>query len=151
MTPARWAAAVIAIAAGVAAADPAPAPGWEVRIPDKLDVPAGSAGTLPIAISVDRGLVISRDAQLIVDLDPSAGSGSGGLLIKRRRLGRADAVDPEADEPRFAVPVRADAEAAGDHAVAVRVRFWLCGSRVCRPIDVQRKVAVSVALPTPQP
>jgi len=115
--------------------------GWEVRIPDKLEIAAGAAGTLPISIAVDRGLSISRDTAIIVDLVPEP-----GLAIKRRRLGRGEAVDPEADAPRFAVPVHA--ETVGDHAVAIRVRFWLCGGRVCRPIDVRRSAVVTV---TPAP
>ena len=117
--------------------------GWEVRIPDKLEIAAGATGTLPIGIAVDRGLTISRDAGLIVDLAPEV-----GVLIKRWRLARSEAVDPEADAPRFAVPVRA--ESAGTHAVTIRVRFWLCGDRVCRPIDLKRSVAVIVT-PAPDP
>ena len=112
-------------------------PGWELRIPDRVEVTSGASGTLPIAISVDRGLTISKDAALILDLAPE-----GGVAIKRRRLGRGDAVDPDADEPRFAVPLHADA--AGDFSVKVHLRFWLCGAKVCRPIDARRMVAVSV-------
>jgi hypothetical protein len=125
--------------AATVSADPAPAVGWEVRIPDKVELAVGSGSALPIAISVDRGLTISRDAALIVDLDTGSGS---DVIIKRRRLGRADAVDPGADEPRFTVPLRA--EGSGDRTVGVRVRFWLCGGRVCRPIDVRRSVALTV-------
>ncbi len=84
--------------------------------------------------------MLSRDADLIVDLAPET-----GITIKHHRLGRGEAVDPEADAPRFAVPVRADAP--GDHAVAIEVRFWLCGTHVCRPIDVKRSVSVTVTQP----
>ncbi len=112
--------------------------GWEVRLPDKLEIAVGATGTLPIAIAVDRGLTISRDAGVIVDLAPEA-----GVVIKRWRLARTEAVDPEADAPRFAVPLRA--ETAGTHAVTVRVRFWLCGGRACRPIDEKRSVVVTAA------
>lgn len=124
--------------ARVAAADPA---GWEVKLADRLDVPATGA-TLSLAIAVDRGLSISKDALVIVDLAPAA-----GVAIKKRRLGRADAVDPEADAPRFAIPVRGDAP--GEHALAVRVRFWLCAKWTCRPVDVTRTVTAVVATPPP--
>ncbi|MEO8703579.1 MAG: hypothetical protein ABI867_26255 [Kofleriaceae bacterium] len=112
-------------------------PGWEVRVPERATVAITATETVPLAIAVDRGLTISRDAPVIVDLVPEA-----GVTIKKRRLGRADAVDPEADAPRFAVPVRGDA--AGDHAVKVRIRFWLCGGKACRPVEVRRLVTVSV-------
>jgi hypothetical protein len=127
--------AILAGFAGVALAQREP--GWEVRIPDRIELAAGATGTLPIAIAVDRGLAISKDAALIIDLAPDA-----GVSIKKHRLGRGDAADPEADAPRFVVPVKADT--AGDHAVKLHIRFWLCGAKVCRPIDVRRSVTVAV-------
>ena len=90
----------LALALGPVAPAAAQQPGWEVRVPERVDAVAGEAGTLPIAIAVDRGLSVSRDAPVIVDL---AGAGLG---LKKTRLGRADAVDPGADAPRFAVPLR---------------------------------------------
>jgi hypothetical protein len=81
-------------------------------------------------------LAISKDGGLVIDLMPET-----GVSIRKRRLGRGDAADPEADAPRFAVPVHADA--AGDHAIRVHVRFWVCGTHVCRPVDVRRTVTVA--------
>jgi hypothetical protein len=117
--------------------------GWDLRVSERVEVAAGATAPLTIALAVDRGLVVSKDAAVIIDLAPDA-----GIAVKKKRLGRGDAVDPEADAPRFAVPVRADA--AGDHVMRLRVRFWLCGTRSCRPIDVRRTatVAVSAASPT---
>lgn len=120
---------------GAAAAQPAP--GWEVRVPERVELTAGEPGVLPIAIAVDRGLAVSKDAPVIVEL------AGGGAAIRKTRLGRPDAVDPGADAPRFAVPVRA--AAAGEVAVAIRVRLWLCSSRVCRPLDVRRQTKLVVA------
>ncbi len=124
---------------------PAPAaaqqPGWEVRVPERVEVVLGEPAALAIAIAVDRGLTVSRDAPVIVDL---AGAGLG---LKKTRLGRADAVDPGADAPRFAVALRPTA--AGDFAVRVRIRLWLCGGRTCRPLDVRREAKVVVAAPAP--
>jgi hypothetical protein len=127
---------------GMAHADAPREPGWEVRIPDRVEIAPSATGTLAIALAVDRGLTISKDASVIVDLDPDA-----GIAIRRRRLGRSDAVDPEADAPRFAVPVKADAP--GDHVVRIRLRFWLCGGKVCKPIDVRRTATVAVVTPAP--
>ena len=113
------------------------AQGWEVRVPDKLEVTLGEVATLPIAIAVDRGLVISKDAPVIVDV-----TATGGLSTRKPRLGRADAVDPEADAPRFAVPLKTTA--AGEHVVKIRLRMWLCGGRSCRPLDVRKQATIVV-------
>jgi hypothetical protein len=126
----------LVLVGAVAAAEPAP--GYDVRIPDRLELAAGTPGSLGIAIAVDRGLTISRDAALIIDLSADA-----GVTIKKRRLGRGDAVDPEAESPRFAIPVRADGSAP-NLSMTVRVRFWLCTTRACRPVDVQRKLAIAM-------
>ncbi|MDQ3300395.1 MAG: hypothetical protein M3619_27775 [Myxococcota bacterium] len=117
-------------------------PGWEVRIPERVEVTLGDAGTLPIAIAVDRGLVISKDAAVIVDVVAAA-----GVTVKKARLGRTDAVDPEADAPRFAVPVRG--AVAGEHVIKIRLRLWLCGMRSCRPLDIRRQTTIVVAASQP--
>jgi hypothetical protein len=137
-------AVALAVAGLAAVAAPAAAqqPGWEVRVPERVEVMAGEAGALPIAIAVDRGLSVSRDAPVIVDLS------GAGLGIKKTRLGRADAVDPGADAPRFSVPLRPPA--AGDFAVKIRIKLWLCGGRACRPLDVRREARIAVA-PAPAP
>jgi hypothetical protein len=115
-------------------------PGWELRVPERVELVAGTSGTLPIAIAVDRGQTISKDAGLILDIAPE------GVTVQKRRLARADAVDPDADAPRFALAVRA--ETAGDFTVKLHLRFWLCGAKVCKPIDARRTVAVA-ATPAP--
>ena len=119
-------------------------PGWELRVPERVELALGEAGALPIALALDRGLTVSKDAAVIVDLAPAA-----GVAMRKRRLGRGDAVDPEADAPRFAAAMRG--EVAGEHVVAVRVRLWLCGGRVCRPLDVRRTATVVVTPPAPPP
>jgi hypothetical protein len=43
------------------------------------------------------------------------------------------------------------AEAAGDFALKLHVQFWLCGSKVCRPIEARRSIAITVAAPAPPP
>ena len=119
-------------------------PGWEVRVADRVELAPGTSGAISISIAVDRGLTVSRDAAVIIDLVAPA-----GISLRKRRLGRGEAVDPEADAPRFAVPVRATEP--GEHAVKIRVRFWVCGGKACRPIDVRRAAVVAVTAPPPPP
>jgi hypothetical protein len=121
-------------------AAPAAAETWEVKIPERVELTQGTSGTLPIALAVDRGLTISKDGGVVIDLAPE-----GSLAVKKRRLGRTDAVDPDADAPRFSIPLRA--EAAGDFSLKIRLRFWVCGQKVCRPVDARRSVVVAVAAP----
>lgn len=118
-------------------------PGWEVRIPERIELVAGEIGTLAISIAVDRPLVVSKDAPVMVEL------AAPGLSIKKPRLGRADAVDPEADAPRFAIPLKPSAP--GEYKVRTRLQLWLCGARVCRPLEVRRETAVIVAAPPAAP
>ena len=115
---------------------------WEIKVPDKVEAAQGATVQVPITIAVDRGFSVSKDGPVLIDLAPDP-----GLTIKKRRLGRPEAVDPEADVPRFVVPVRADV--TGDHLVKVRIRLWLCGGKVCRPLDVKRQTTVVVTTPTP--
>ncbi len=140
--------ALVALAVLWLAASSASAERWELTIPERLELAAGAGGALPIVIAVDRGLKISKDAAIIVDLAPDS-----AITVKRRRLGRTDAVDPDADAPRFSVGVRADTP--GDFALRVRLRFWLCGSKSCQPVEARRNVVISVtapaAGPTPNP
>jgi len=118
--------------------------GWELHVPERVELVAGSGGTLPIDIAVERGLSISKDAGIVLDLAPDS-----AIAIKRRRLGRSDAVDPGADAPRFAVALRSDTP--GDFTIRVRLRFYVCGAKVCRPVDTRRNVAVAVAPAAPAP
>jgi hypothetical protein len=115
----------------------ASAESWDIKIPERVEMTTTAGGTLPINIVVDRGMSLSKDASIVIDLAPEP-----GVTVKRRRLGRTDAVDPEADAPRFSVPLRADNP--GDFALRVRLRFWLCGQKVCKPVDAKRTVTVAV-------
>jgi hypothetical protein len=117
-------------------------PGWEVRVPERIEVATGATAQLTIALAVDRGLTVSKDAAVTLDLAPEP-----GVTVKKKRLGRGDAVDPEADAPRFAINVRGDTP--GEHVVRLHVRFWLCGTKSCRPIDVRRAATVVVSAVTP--
>lgn len=137
----RWALLALLLASG---AEAQRQPGWEVRVPEKVELATGASGTVALSIAVDRGLTVSRDADVILDVVPEQ-----GVTVRKKRLGRRDAVDPEADAPRFSIPVRADTE--GEHTVKLRVRFWLCGGKVCKPIDVRRTATVAVMAAAPSP
>jgi hypothetical protein len=65
--------------------------------------------------------------------------------LPRRRYLRKDAADPAADAPRFDVKVRA--KVAGDHALTVEARFWLCAAKTCRPVVARRSATVRVPAP----
>lgn len=136
----RRALALLFAIAATAHAQPAQ-PGWEINVPDKLEVTQGQVARLPITIAVDRGLSVSKSGPVLIDLSPDA-----GLYIKKRRIGRPDAVDPDADVPRFVVPVRADA--VGELLVKLRIRLWLCGGKVCRPLDLKKQTTLLVTAPT---
>lgn len=128
---------IVAALAATAHAQPAT---WEIKIPDRVSASQGATVQVPITIAVDRGFSVSKDGPVFIDLAPDP-----GLTIKKRRLGRPEAVDPEADVPRFVVPIRGDA--AGDHVVKIRIRLWMCGGKVCRPLDVKRQMVMAVAAP----
>lgn len=139
----RALAVALAIAATRVAHAESPEPaGIDVRVADSIEIAQGQSAPLSIAVAVDRGLVVSKDAGVMVDLTPPA-----GLHVKKRRLARADAVDPGADAPRFAVPVRGDT--VGSYVVPVRIRLWLCGGKVCRPVDLRRSATVTVVAAPP--
>lgn len=129
----------LALALLTISATAAAAPGWELHVPERIELAEGESGTLPIEIALDRGQTVSKDAALVLDLAPD-----GGVSLARRRLGRGDAVDPNAAAPRFAIAVRG--EAAGDFTLKLHLRFWVCGSRVCRPADARRTVTVTVSV-----
>ena len=129
----KLAIAILFVSRLAAAQDPV---GYKLDVPEHLDFSVGD-GTLPIAVGVDRGQTISKDGGLVLDIAPDA-----GIVVKRRRLARTDAIDPDEDSPRFAIPLRGDA--AGDFTLKLHLRFWLCGSKVCRPIDARRTVTIRV-------
>jgi hypothetical protein len=134
--------ALLALLSGVSLAR-ADGAGWDVRVPDKLEVAIGGTAQLKLDIAVDRGFVVSKDGPVLIDVAPDP-----GLYVKKRRLARTDAVDPEADVPRFVIPVRGDG--AGEHPVKLRIRLWLCGGKVCRPVDQTRTTTITVVPARPE-
>ena len=103
--------------------------GYELRIATDLTIEQGASGAISVAIVPAAGRTVSADGPV-----RRAVTAPEGLGLPRKRYARKDDADPAADAPRF--DVRVKAREPGDHAVALDVRFWLCGSRVCRPIAV---------------
>jgi hypothetical protein len=116
------------------AASPARGEDWEVRVDEAVEVDAGTAATVSLTIAGTGGRVVSKDGPVRVAL------ASETLEVKRARYDRRQAADPAADAPRF--DLKFTAPSAGDHTLAVEVRFWLCGAKTCRPVRAKRTVAV---------
>ena len=64
------------------------------------------------------------------------------LKLERSELGRRDAVDPKAEEPRFEAPFVA--ATAGAQPATARVDFFICSDTAC--VKQQRSVAIAVAV-----
>lgn len=136
------AAAILGAALVACTAARADESGFELRVGSELTVEQGASGAISVAIVPAAGRTISADGPVRV-----AVTAPDGVGLPRRRYTRKDAADPAADAPRF--DIRVKAREPGDHAVALDVRFWLCGSRVCRPITATRTVTVRVPSPVP--
>jgi hypothetical protein len=116
--------------------------GFELRVATELTIEQGASSAISVAIVPAAGRTVSPDGPVRL-----AVTAPEALGLPRRRYARKDAADPAADAPRF--DVRVKAREPGDHAVALDIRFWLCGSRVCRPITATRTVTVHVPAPAP--
>jgi hypothetical protein len=115
---------------------------WEVRLPAEVEAAAARAGAASLTILGRGGRVVSSDGPVRIDV------ASASLQLPRTRYDRRHAADPAADAPRF--DLRFTAPDAGDHELAVSVRFWVCGPRTCRPVRVSRTVVVRArARPAP--
>ena len=158
------AALALVLIAPVAAADPAP-PSMPPAVGAHL---ACFHGKEKQPIQVRRA--ITKDVACAIEIDqgeppPSAGAKltlgaveratdrfvpqDDGVALAKKRYARKDAADPAADAPRF--DLKLHATAAGDHALEVDVRFWLCGAKVCRPVRAHRTITVHATAPAAAP
>ena len=142
MSTARLAVVVAALAGCAPAA--ADEPDVALRVAGEVTLAPGEAASVSVTIAPAAGRTVSSDGPL--RLTAEAGD---GLVLPRRRFARKDAADPAADAPRFDVRLRG--KAAGDHRLALDVRLWLCGPRMCRPVRLQRTVTVRVVAPPAPP
>lgn len=132
--------ALIVVALAACRAAHAEDPAFDVRVADETIVELGATAAVSVAIVPGPGRTISADGPVRI-----AAEAGDGLVLPRRRWLRRDAADPAAEAPRF--DVRVKARAAGEHALALDVRFWLCQVKTCRPIAVRRDVVVRVPAP----
>lgn len=130
-------AAALVVGCGSARAD---LPGFELRVAEVVTIELGGAGAVSVALVPAPGYRVSAEAPARLAVE--AGDGLG---LPRRRYLRKDAADPAADAPRFDVKVRA--KVAGDHALTVEARFWLCAAKTCRPVVARRSATVRVPAP----
>lgn len=119
---------------------------YEIKLGAVADIQVGSTGALALTISPLRDRRVSKDGPLSIDVlvDPPA-----GLKLPRSRLRLRDAVDPEAQAPRFEIPL--EGERAGAYQLEIDVRFWICARRTCRPVRERRTAKVAVVEPPPPP
>ncbi len=136
----------LCLAAGPAAARAgAPLPDrYQISLPARMELDQGHSGAASLTIAPDPGYAISQTGPLLVAL---AVSPEPGLELPRRRYHRGQAADRLAAAPRFDLALRA--ARAGRYRLTVRILFWLCRGRTCRPIRTAREVAVEVRLPGP--
>lgn len=147
----RAGALVVAVVAGLGglgscARASADEPDVTLRVAGELTVQIGEAAALSVTVAPSSGRTVSADGPLRVAVSVDG----DGVALPRRRYARKDAADPAADAPRFDVRVRG--KVAGDHRMTLDVRFWLCGTKTCRPVHLTRTVAVHVEpVPAPPP
>jgi hypothetical protein len=133
------AALALMLVVGEARAEEAP---WSIELSERLELAPGAVGPVRIVLR-GRGRHSVAQSGLRLDLTPSA----RGISVRQRRYQRSEAAEPEAAEPSFSIPVRA--EAAGSYTLEVRVRFWVCTAKSCQPVDERRSIAVEVREPPP--
>jgi hypothetical protein len=117
---------------------PKPKPSYQVVFPVALDVQVGSTEVLELAVIPVDGFRVDLHGPVRITFQSGE---EPRVAIKKPRLSRKDALDSQSEAPRFRVPLRGIR--AGQERVSIRYRFWLCRSKICRPV---RGKAVLTAL-----
>jgi hypothetical protein len=135
---------VIVVIGATAPAAALASPAFELRLPERSAVKIGARAEISLTIAARPGHTISRDGPLAIDvsIEPAA-----GLDLARRRYRRDDAVDAEADAPRFEIAVAG--KTAGQYRLRIKARFWVCRKRTCWPVRATGEVPVDVAPASP--
>jgi hypothetical protein len=100
-------------------------------------VAVGQKGKLSLAILPKAPWHVDPRAPLSIQLEAPA-----GLELARARLGRKDALEPQAEVPRFEVPFTASKP--GRQEARAHVKFFLCRDTICA--QQTRTVAVAVTV-----
>lgn len=106
-----------------------PKPSYRVVFPVALELQVDSAADLDLAVIPVDGFRVDLHGPVRIAFEQGE---PGHVAIKKRQLSRRDALDPQSEAPRFRVPVRGIR--AGHERVSIRYRFWLCRSKICRPV-----------------
>jgi len=137
---------VEAMATRVARADEAAPAQYAIVLPTAVESEPGAVDTVSLTIAARPGYTISHDGPLVVNLAVAPETGFG---LPKRQYTREDAADARADNPRF--DLRYSPSQAGEYHLTVRVRFWVCTRRTCRPVREIRDVSIRVAAKAPPP
>ncbi len=127
----RLAAALLAVALALpAAAADAPDPAKTYRVSTDGSTQAlevGKKGKVVVdVVPLEKGIHVNREFPLKYKVEPSA-----GLKVEKVEWKRADAVNPDAENPRFEIPFTAAAK--GAQQVTVAMRFAICSDAWCVP------------------
>ena len=125
----RTALAILLLAAAPArAATPDPASTYKVVTDGSVRTLAvGAKGKVVVdVVPLEKGIHVNREFPLKYKVEPSA-----GLRVEKLEWKRGDAVDPNAENPRFEIPVAATAK--GAQQVVVQMRFAICSDAWCVP------------------
>jgi hypothetical protein len=136
---------LLALAATLAAATLADDPGADAAKAYTLDASGstasakvGESGKLVLAIRLTApGWHVHPQAPLKIRFDAPA-----GLKVERAELGRRDALDPKAAEPRFETAFVATA--AGPQEAKAMLDFFICSDAAC--VKQTRTVAIPVTV-----
>lgn len=143
----RWSVLTALMVMGAVSARAQPAatqpPDHRITIAEPAPIAVGERGAVSVTIAAEPGYTISREGPLTITM-----TAPEGVTVSKARYVRADAADARAENPRF--DLRYQLEAAGEHTLRLRLRFWVCADRSCRPVDVRRTAVIRTA-PTPAP
>jgi hypothetical protein len=140
MTRSTLAALALALAFPALAADGANAASTYKVVTDgsSRTLKVGETGKVVVAVEpLEKGIHVNREFPLKYKVEPSA-----GLRVARSELKRGDAVDPDAENPRFEIPVTAGAK--GQQQVVVQMRFAICSDAWCVPQSKTVTVPIDV-------
>ncbi len=112
---------------------------YQVQVPSSLVVALEAEQNLPITILPSEGFRVSRHAPLRIDIRLPSDS---KLSVKKTRLSRRELKDKASLAPHFQVALRG--KSLGSESLVIAYRFWLCRSKICRPIQGETSVQVTI-------
>jgi hypothetical protein len=106
----------------------AAAPSLRADEPEFQIVGTVERDTLSLSILPRPGFRLGADTPVLVHV---AGT---NVELGRKLYRRADAVDPRAEAPRFAIPFRA---ATAGARIDAKLTFYICKAARCRPVETR--------------